>query len=615
MDGTGKYKMVDEIHKKGRAKLEWLNENKLTIQSRPLQWFMAAMKTDQRGASGKRKSLFELWCTWSNAKAMLMNAGEEGSVYPTWKKFTVAQIQKEVGLHILNGINISPRIEYKFRSQSNDPISGNDLCANAFGENAELRHREFKCFFSIQDPLVATPSRKTHPNHKVDHFFQHINKFSHESWELGSSFACDEQDIAFQGRHKDKQTIKFKKAGDGFLFDSLAEDGFTYSFYPRNAPPPKKWMDEGFSPTHSRVLFMLDQITGHNRVCYMDNLFGAVKLAKAAYSKLRSRIMIHGPCRTEVWRGLPRMIIQKEVTADRDLRQARGTTKAAVLEGDPDCPDLIACSVYDTKPVHFLTNSVQFVRWIKCKKRVYDPRKKEMVWNEFLRTNLQDDYNNGMDDVDVSDQLRTIYRFDYWLRNQKWWWAMWMWGVSVVIVNVYVLYVASHVLIWKQDKSKLISHYEFRKDISLGLIDPDTYMKLNGGVAVGEEVSDISVSDISTNTSSTRRTGISTRSSKPEKAPYVNDASLNPLHGKLKIRLDHTQEHFPNDDVRQTYTLCCALHRWASSDGRQKRERVEVCTSCKVALCMSCFRKFHVVEDVTKLKTLVQRVIDSEKEP
>ena len=136
------------------------------------------------------------------------------------------------------------------------------------------------------------------------------------------------------------------------------------------------------------------------------------------------------------------MIIQKEVTADRDLRQSRGTTKAAVLEGDPDCPGLIACSVYDTKPVHFLTNSVHFVCWILCKKRLYDPRKKEMVWNEFLRTNLQDDYNNGMDDVDVSDQLRTIYRFDYWLRNQKWWWAMWMWGVSVVIVNVYVLYVA-----------------------------------------------------------------------------------------------------------------------------------------------------------------------------
>ena len=140
-------------------------------------------------------------------------------------------------------------------------------------------------------------------------------------------------------------------------------------------------------------------------------------------------------------------------------------------------------------------------------------------------------------------------------------------------------------------------------------------MKLNGGVAVGEEVSDISVSDISTNTSSTRRTGISTRSSKPEKAPYVNDASLHPLHGKLKIRLDHTQEHFPNDDVRQTYTFCCALHRWATAPKRvQKRDRVVLCVTCRVALCMQCFRKFHVIHDVDRLRTAVKKVIEEENQ-
>ena len=31
----------------------------------------------------------------------------------------------------------------------------------------------------------------------------------------------------------------------------------------------------------------------------------------------------------------------------------RGTVKAARLTGDPGCPDLLAVSVYDTKPVYF----------------------------------------------------------------------------------------------------------------------------------------------------------------------------------------------------------------------------------------------------------------------
>ena len=34
----------------------------------------------------------------------------------------------------------------------------------------------------------------------------------------------------------------------------------------------------------------------------------------------------------------------------------RGKTKAAVLEGVFECPDLVAFSVYDTKPVHFFND-------------------------------------------------------------------------------------------------------------------------------------------------------------------------------------------------------------------------------------------------------------------
>jgi hypothetical protein len=62
--------------------------------------------------------------------------------------------------------------------------------------------------------------------------------------------------------------------------------------------------------------------------------------------------MLHGVCRKEGL-GLPSCILQKEVVTKSEWAAVIGATKAAVLEGDPECRDLVAFSVYDTKPVHF----------------------------------------------------------------------------------------------------------------------------------------------------------------------------------------------------------------------------------------------------------------------
>ena len=48
----------------------------------------------------------------------------------------------------------------------------------------------------------------------------------------------------------------------------------------------------------------------------------------------------------------------------------RGTVKAAVLEGDPKFPNLVASSVYDTKPVHYLSIVSGEVKWVEVNKDV-----------------------------------------------------------------------------------------------------------------------------------------------------------------------------------------------------------------------------------------------------
>jgi hypothetical protein len=90
--------------------------------------------------------------------------------------------------------------------------------------------------------MLPTPSKKTHPNHKIDKFLSHVNRTSMMAWDLGSHASRDEQTIGFQGHHQEKMRINYKKEGDGFQADCICENGYTYSFYFCNVPAPKKYM-------------------------------------------------------------------------------------------------------------------------------------------------------------------------------------------------------------------------------------------------------------------------------------------------------------------------------------------------------------------------------------
>jgi hypothetical protein len=87
----------------------------------------------------------------------------------------------------------------------------------------------------------------------------------------------------------------------------------------------------------------------------------------------------------------------------------RGTTKAAVLEGDPECKDLVAFSVYDTKLVHFLSTACTLLSWKEKTKSVFDKNAGINVALKFLWTDMQDEYNHMMNHVDQADQLRGSY--------------------------------------------------------------------------------------------------------------------------------------------------------------------------------------------------------------
>ncbi len=103
-----------------------------------------------------------------------------------------------------------------------------------------------------------------------------------------------------------------------------------------------------------------------------------------------------------------------------DIEAARGTLKAAVLRVDPFCPDLCIISYYDSKVVYLMSTANQSCSWRVVKdQKVVDKLKKKVVKIQFLRHGMIDDYNNGMNHGDHSDQLRGTYRFDHWMRTRK----------------------------------------------------------------------------------------------------------------------------------------------------------------------------------------------------
>ena len=68
----------------------------------------------------------------------------------------------------------------------------------------------------------------------------------------GRALSTYEQTMGFKGKHADKLRIAYKKEGDGFQCDCIAEDSYTFTLYFLNQPTLKKWIDKEYSPLHSR---------------------------------------------------------------------------------------------------------------------------------------------------------------------------------------------------------------------------------------------------------------------------------------------------------------------------------------------------------------------------
>ena len=102
---------------------------------------------------------------------------------------------------------------------------------------------------------------------------------------------------------------------------------------------------------------------------------------------------------------------------------------------------------------------------------MYDRSIGQMSTMKLLGLNVNDDYNYGMGGTDIVDQICGSYPFDHSLRNYKWWYSIFWWGLKVLIVNSYKYYCRY----LKDINKEPMSHYVLQKIIALIWMDKENY--------------------------------------------------------------------------------------------------------------------------------------------
>ena len=58
----------------------------------------------------------------------------------------------------------------------------------------------------------------------------------------------------------------------------------------------------------------------------------------------------------------------------------------------------------------------------------------------FVCLNVNDSYNQNMNSVGLSDELRNVYQFDHRMHKYKWHWYLLFWGYGLVLFNMKIIY-------------------------------------------------------------------------------------------------------------------------------------------------------------------------------
>jgi hypothetical protein len=545
-------------------------------------------------------------------------SGASSGEYADFIPFDLPEFYKMFGVLFANGLSPKPIFDYWFSSLRTQPLLGSDMITNALRRTSSVtgkkisaahRYRHFRRYLTFAD-YRANPKeeQQKNPLWKVERLLAHLNKRFRDMWIPGKWVAIDEQTLGFQGASGMKLRISYKREGDGFQCDAICDGGYTFSFWFRHGPPPDldlKYKHLDLSPTARRVVYLAERLPNKWTRVYMDNLFNSQKLYTALYM---AETLGHGVARTS-GRGVPLSIIQREEKNKDRAEKLRGTTMAARLSHSTECPDLLAVSTYDTKPVHILSMTAESVEWDVKERKVWSAAIQKKAMLKYLRLNVIEEYNNHMNSTDIADQLRGNYRPDRWMRQRKWWWAFFIWSIGVSGVNAYKIYTVMYdeeVAKKTPGLPKKWTHAQFLEELVYDFIFPNRSVNDTDGESThatsvrsfssfgqGPGDDDNGVYDLTSSWG--RKTYL-------EEVPTMRITRKAIEEGHFRHRLDGMRHNW----------ICCmkdshcqwCYYKWVNKYDKhermgmtdalkQNRQRIMRCLVCHVNLCPLCEPEFH----------------------
>ena len=223
-DRTSEYPVRTE----GGPDKHFLERHGLDYTSHPMDWMNALCPMTQKDniedplkanvtSQPGYKFAVSNWLAYSNAKAMLVNAGDPGCIYAgKYKPMSLQDMNVQIGALILDSLAPSPQIRKKMVPQTKDETHGNNFIAKHVGSDYERKQKCFRAFFGCQNPLTVPPPRGECPNFKVDELFRWMRYILPEAWVCSPDLSADEQTAKCQCKTQHKSRCgRQKRIGDG----------------------------------------------------------------------------------------------------------------------------------------------------------------------------------------------------------------------------------------------------------------------------------------------------------------------------------------------------------------------------------------------------------------
>ena len=133
-------------------------------------------------------------------------------------------------------------------------------------------------------------------------------------WRLARDIVGAGQIMGSKGHHVNKLQITYKKEEDRFHMDAISNGGYTYLFYFRNHPAPKKYLGMGFLLLRARVMTLFGCLSNKFYQARFDNLCMAARFG-LNFFRHGKQVLVEDVCKTDSC-GLPSGVFQAEVSGE-----------------------------------------------------------------------------------------------------------------------------------------------------------------------------------------------------------------------------------------------------------------------------------------------------------